>query len=564
MKRTLLALAGIAGISFAGAAGAASNPQTVVTGDVTANTVWSGEILLRTSVFVTNGATLTIAPGTIIRGEPRQNADATVDIPGALIVSADGRIVAQGSAQNPIIFTTAALDNNGDGAPDDVDGNPGFFDPWNSTSDTFLDSNPLAQPLSPLDSNGAANLSLWGGVVILGNAPTNLAAGPGAGYGRGQVEGLAVPGQFAPELAQYGGIDPHDSSGIFRFVSIRHAGDEIDEGNELNGLTLGGVGDGTVIENIEIYCNFDDGLEIFGGTVDTRNMVATFIGDDSFDMDQGHTGNHQFLLAVMPFFDTESGSAFGSASGDKGCECDGDDYRPGGGVTAPENVNVRRSQDGAQLDPTPWPFSSVNFYNMTIIGSTPPAPVFPPVDANSANRGIQMRNGFGGAVFNSIVVNTGSAVMFDVVDGDGAPPGFQTETDNAPAGRVSLVSSTLFNTGSGGLGGAAATAIANGDAIAANVGGSPNFVNGSFAGLRNADQTFPLKGIAGTGKLGAGLKPVALDPRPLNPIETVGGVPPQGPGLDETATFRGAFSRTAPTLWTTGWTVLNTGGVLAD
>lgn len=101
-------------------------------------------------------------------------------------------------------------------------------------------------------------------------------------------------------------------------------------------------------------------------------------------------------------------------------------------------------------------------------------------------------------------------------------------------------------------------------ASAANVGGSPNFVNGSFAGLRNADQAFPLEGIAGTGKLGAGLKPVPLAPRPFNPIETVGGVPPQGPGLDETATFRGAFSRTAPTLWTTAWTVLDTGGVLVD
>jgi hypothetical protein len=546
---------------------AASNPQTVVSTDVTTNTTWSGEIILDGPVVVTNGATLTILAGTIIRGRPRQNSDPTLDIPGTLIVATDGRINASGSASNPIIFTTGAIDNNADGNPDDVDGNPGFLDPWTSTSDTFLDANPKTAPLSPMLPNGTAAVDLWGGVVVLGNAPTNLGTGPGAGYGRGQIEGLAVPGQIPAALAQYGGLDPHDSSGILRFISIRHAGDDIDTalGNELNGISLGGVGDGTIFENIEVYCNFDDGIEWFGGTVHGKRLAVFFAGDDTFDLDQGYTGLNQFLFGVMPYFNENGGGAWGSASGDKGTEFDGDDFNPTSSATNPLNVNVRRTQDGTASDPTPWPLSGPAIYNMTIIGSSPPSPAFPATSPAAANRGIQMRNGFAGVVANSIVVNTGTAPVLDVINGDasGGVPGFKTCDNNVPNGLVAVISST-FDDSAGGYGGCAAGAIANGNAIAAARGAGPNYRAGSFAGLVVEDQTFPLTGLGGTGKLGAGIKPTKLNPRPVSSVETLLGITPQGPGLDAAATYRGAFQRTATRLWTTGWTALSIGGVLAD
>ena len=92
-----------------------------------------------------------------------------------------------------------------------------------------------------------------------------------------------------------------------RFVSIRHAGDEIGNSNELNGLTLGGVGSGTTIENVEVYVNFDDGIEWFGGTVNGKNLHVAFVGDDTFDLDEGYTGVNQFLFGVMPFFNENDG-----------------------------------------------------------------------------------------------------------------------------------------------------------------------------------------------------------------------------------------------------------------
>ena len=82
-----------------------------------------------------------------------------------------------------------------------------------------------------------------------------------------------------------GGTDPHDNSGIFRYVSIRHGGSEIGEGNEINGLTLGAVGDGTQVDHVEISGNTDDGIEIFGGTVNPHHILVWGQGDDGIDLD---------------------------------------------------------------------------------------------------------------------------------------------------------------------------------------------------------------------------------------------------------------------------------------
>ncbi len=404
-------------------------------------------------------------------------------------------------------------------------------------------------------------MSLWGGVVVLGSAPTNNAAKGGVGYGKVTVEGLTIPG-FPAADATYGGIEPHDNSGLLRYVSIRHAGDEIGDGNELNGLSLGGVGDGTTLENIEIYCNFDDGFEWFGGTVNGKNLAVFFVGDDMFDLDEGYTGINQFLFGVMPFFNENAGTAYGSASGDKAGEFDGDNYRPDN-LALNDNVNTRIDVTNSVVDPTPWPLSNPAMYNMTLIGSTPDAgQAFVPASAASTNRGIQFRNGFAGAVHNSIVVNTGAETGIEVGSGTGAP-GFGV-VDNANAGLISLVCSTLDDGAA--LAADETTVVNNGNALNLALGGTAagaNATTGAFTGLTVEDQTFNPTGNA-AGKLDSSLKAAPINPRSTGSIGTLGCVSPRGPGLDPGATYRGAFLRTAPKLWTTGWTAMNVGGLLAN
>jgi hypothetical protein len=560
MRSALLTALALAVVGLAGPAAA----QTVVNADVTANTTWTGTVVLQRPIFVKNGATLTIAAGTIVRGQPRTAAVApgvTAGTPGAIIVTRDGRIVANGSPSSPIIMTTAATDNNGDNLPDDADTN-GFLDTW-EPGDVFYDDTPTTAPLSPLNPNGLANVSLWGGLVILGSAPTNNADKAGVGFGQALVEGLTVPG-FPAADATYGGVLPHDNSGLLNYVSIRHAGDEIGNGNELNGLTLGGIGDGTVIQNVEIYCNFDDGIEWFGGTVNGRNLAVFFAGDDQFDVDEGYTGVNQFLFTIMPFFNNNNGSAFGSASGDKAGEFDGDNYRPDNAALN-DNVTVRVNIDDSVVDPTPWPLSNSNWYNMTAIGSTPDAGGdFAVVSPASTNRGIQFRNGFAGNVFNSIVINTGAETGIELDTGVNGAPGFNA-LDTANNGLIALVCSTLDD----GAGPAAqeTTVINNGNAlnlaIGGNAGGANQVNNGAFPGLANEDVTFNPVGVGG--KLTPALKTSPINPRAAAAgVGTVGCVAPRGPNLDAGATYRGAFLRTSSLLWTTGWTTLNLADLLAD
>lgn len=117
----------------------------------------------------------------------------------------------------------------------------------------------------------------------------------------------------------YGGTDPADDSGVLRYVSIRHGGALIGEGNEINGLTLGGVGNGTVIDNIEVVANVDDGIEFFGGTVNASNLLVWAQGDDGLDIDQAYAGTIDNAVVVLGStsdhaleIDGREGSATGS------------------------------------------------------------------------------------------------------------------------------------------------------------------------------------------------------------------------------------------------------------
>jgi len=570
-KRTIAAFA-LALTAVAGSASAQVISQAV---DITADTTWGDnetEVVLQQPIFVKDGATLTILPGTIVRGQPRSGpvvAGQTAGTPGALIVTQTGKINAAGAADNPIIMTTAAVDNNNDGIADDVDAPAGFEDEW-VPGDIFLDDDPADAPLAPLNKAGEQNVALWGGLVILGRAPTNVGDACGVGRGRCTVEGLTVPG-FDVADSTYGGVESHDSSGVIQFVSVRHAGDEIGTSNELNGITLAGVGDGTIFEFNEVYANFDDGMEWFGGTVSGNNLVVVFAGDDTFDMDQGYTGVNQFLFGVQGFFNENDGGAFGTGSGDKACEFDGDDFNTASvnvNLTGPDSIVVPGS-------PAPWPLSHVIVNNMTIIGSTPDSGApgsavdFTATSPASANLGCQMINGFAGELRNSIIVNTGTLQGYDVATG--GPPGFTTlnnlaaDYDGDGAGDLIRVYCSTFDDGAA-LPADETTALTNGNVLAATTSDN-NVVNSAgFPGLIEEDQTFNPTGNA-AGKLAATLVGAngLLNPRPGAGITGVGGCAgPTEPGTDGNAIYRGAFIRTAPTIWTTGWTVLNRAGLMAD
>jgi hypothetical protein len=571
MQRRVIALA-LAVAGFAGGAEAQIISQAV---DITVDTTWGDnetEVVLQQPIFVRDGATLTILPGTIVRGQPRSGpvvAGSTAGTPGALIVTQTGKILAQGAPDDPIIMTTAAVDNNNDGNADDVDVPIGFEDEW-VAGDTFLDDDPASAPLAPLNKAGEQNVALWGGLVVLGRAPTNLADGCGVGVGRCTVEGLTVPG-FPVAQATYGGVESHDSSGIVQYVSVRHAGDEIGTSNELNGITLAGVGDGTIFEFNEVYANFDDGMEWFGGTVSGNNLVVVFAGDDTFDMDQGYTGVNQFLFGVQGFFNENDGGAFGTGSGDKACEFDGDDFNT-------PSVNVNLSGPSSIVvagSPAPWPLSSVIVSNMTIIGSTPDSGApgsavdFTPVSPASANLGCQMINGFAGALRNSIVVNTGTSQGYDIATG--GAPGFTTlnnlaaDYDGDGNGDLIRVYCSTFDDGAA-LPADELTALDNGNVLAATTSDNNVVNSAAFPGLIEEDQTFNPTGNA-AGKLDATLVAAngLLNPRPGAGLTGVGGCAgPTEPGTDGNAVYRGAFIRTAPTIWTTGWTVLNRAGLMAN
>ena len=216
-------------------------------GFIETDETWESECIyvLNNKVVVPDGVTLTIEPGTIIKG-----ASGTGSLASALVVARGGKVLANGSASQPIVFTSTA-DNITVG----------------ESNGTNLDQN---------------DRGLWGGLIVLGYAPSSFA---------GDVDALQIEGIPAEDTwGLYGGNNPNDNSGVYKYVSIRHGGALIGEGNEINGLTLGGVGAGTEIDNIEVVGNVDDGIEFFGGTVDASNLLVWAQGDDAIDIDQAYSG----------------------------------------------------------------------------------------------------------------------------------------------------------------------------------------------------------------------------------------------------------------------------------
>lgn len=207
--------------------------------------------VLKSRIAVVSGVTLTIEPGVIVKGEAGTGANAT-----ALLIARGGKLMAEGSASSPIIFTSVA--------------------------DEIMPGEVASPNLDPT-LNG-----LWGGLLILGNAPISADAASV------QIEGIPPSDQNG----LYGGTDAADNSGVIKYISIRHGGANIGEGNEINGLTLGGVGSGTTIENVEVIANQDDGIECFGGTVNVKNLILWNIGDDAVDTDQSWAGTLDNFMVI--------------------------------------------------------------------------------------------------------------------------------------------------------------------------------------------------------------------------------------------------------------------------
>jgi hypothetical protein len=558
--------------------GLRADAQTVVSTDVVTDTTWSGVVVLTKPIFVKSGATLTINPGTIVRGQPRTAAvlaGSTVGTPGALVVTQNGQIVANGTANSPIIMTTAAVDNNGplgvgpaDNVADDDDGN-GFKDAW-TLGDLFLDDTPATAPLAPLNATGGQNVALWGGLVVLGNASTNLSDPCGTGQGTCTVEGLTVPG-FPAADCRYGGVDDADSSGSLSYISVRHAGDEIGNSNELNGVTLAGVGTGTDFHHVEVYANFDDGIEWFGGTVNGDHLNVVFAGDDSFDADQGYRGTNQFLSTIMTYFNQDNQTTpgvppfptYGSLSGDKGCEWDGDDWDEPTVGTRVNLVNIGPAPgpncDGAGACLQPTPFSNSTWWNFTIAGSAQPTTYF---GHTNDNDGCENRNGFGGTAHNGVIYDTlGRQAIDDAGGGTDVAPAGVTNGDfrnpaNAAAGRIQFHDVTCNNVTT--IPGAGTP-----EDNEVNVFGSGNIgcngVNDANFALVSETTSFTPTGVSG--KLNSSLG--TIDLRPANTTATMTGSAPPAP-LDTTATYVGAFAPSPTPHWQHGWTALGEAGMLPE
>jgi len=233
--------------------------------NITENTTWEtgNTYILTTRISVEEGATLTIQPGVVVKGEAGTGPNAT-----ALVIARGATIDAQGSKDLPIIFTSIA---------DEI-------------TPADIEAGNIESPNLDPDING-----YWGGLIVLGKAKVS------ASNDAGDVSELAIEGiPTSDPNGLYGGNDDSDNSGILKYISIRHGGSNIGAGNEINGLSLGGVGSGTTIENIEVVANQDDGIEWFGGTVNVSNVVVWNVGDDGLDTDQSWAGTVDNFFVITP------------------------------------------------------------------------------------------------------------------------------------------------------------------------------------------------------------------------------------------------------------------------
>ncbi len=375
-----------------------SSSSTTITGDE--NTILEGRIIsnrtlkanytykLRGLVYVTNGAILTIEPGTKIVGELNKN--------GALIITRGAKIIADGTAAKPIVFTSeAATPQRGD----------------------------------------------WAGVVLLGNAPTNSSFNGTAGVG--EIEGGI---NNSDGLGLYGlgtSSNVADNSGILRYVRIEYAGYAFLPDKEINGLTFGGVGNQTVVDNVQVSYANDDSFEWFGGTVNCTHLISFRTLDDDFDTDNGYSGKVQFGISLRD-------SAIADISKSEAFECDND----ANGSDTKTTVTTIVGTNGTTIAPVR---TSAVFSNMTVLG--------PKVTATTNGNslflaGAQLRRNCEESICNSLIMGwSGGSVSGLYID---ATKGTPTDLNLAPTGGLNFMNNIISGATSNAVKYGASTTAATG------------------------------------------------------------------------------------------------------
>jgi hypothetical protein len=312
-----------------GGGGGGNGDGAILSGRISSDrTLKAGTVYkLRGIVYVVDGATLTIEAGTRIEGEKSSR--------GALVVTRGTKIVAEGTKEKPIVFTSDAA--------------------------------------SPTAGD-------WGGIVMLGRATTNAAFNNVAGVG--EIEGGVNNGEG---LGLYGGADDTDNSGVLKYVRIEYAGYAFLPDKELNSLTLGGVGNGTVIDYVQVSHALDDAFEWFGGTVNAKHLIAYKTLDDDLDTDNGFRGKVQFVIVLRD-----------STLADK---------------SKVESFESDNDANGSTLTPQ----TAAIFSNVTSIG-----PRATSVNIGSSNylAGAQIRRNSSISIFNSVFMGWPTGILIDASKGE--------------------------------------------------------------------------------------------------------------------------------------------------
>lgn len=409
-----------------------------------ANTVY----LMKGNNYVKNGTTLSIEPGTIIKGDYESK--------GVLIIERGGKIYANGTSTLPIVFTS---------------------------------ERPAGTRL-PGD---------WGGIIILGRAGINTASGNDSA----EIEGFGAG--LGPIYGGQPRIDD-DSSGCMRYVRLEFPGVNLTgvSGNEINGLTMGGVGSRTVIEYVQVsYCG-DDSFEWFGGTVNCKYLISYKAIDDDWDTDNGFRGKIQYGLSVRDtgLYDVSTSNGFESDN------------------------NTNSPTSGTYNNPRTKPI----FSNMTVVG---------PYSSTGLNlnslwgRGAHIRRGSQMCLYNSIVMGWRVGIRID------GPSG------NSAAGDTLQIRNTSF-AGNLRLGDSASTSFGTQVWLT-----TPSNNNNVYGNASDVMLTDPF-GVYPDGPTG----PTVNNWMPVGGSPVLSGADFTNPNLSgfDNVTFRGAFGTTN---WTSGWAVFN-------
>ncbi len=413
MKNRILTLAAAMLLGGTAANAAFITVGTATDNRITTDTRWTRDnvYILSRVIFVTNGANLTIEPGTIVRGVSAgvTGLSGVNSEPGALVICRGSKIIANGTVEDPIIFTTID-DPNVPGGLNTVPATwRNVFGVTHTIKGTTrhgsLQKNDYSPSGKPGD-NGFSKAARWGGVVICGlgyvtqntgstdvnsdgywdahvvidpNDPSLSTKGQNRGTGADYVEGLATESGSTvlnSSLAIYGGMNDNDNSGVMRFCSLRYGGFVIGLGNEINGLTICGAGTGSTFEWIEVFQNADDGFEWFGGKHDTRFLFSLSNHDDAFDGDEGYRGNNQFWTVAQGTLDLS-----------------GAGLRSGFTSNGPIGQEVTNVTEYGYLNPLEWdggepnngdrlPKTIINIYNLSVLsGNTTKKGFLPKLEA---------------------------------------------------------------------------------------------------------------------------------------------------------------------------------------